>query len=816
MIDSSADVVEGCGVEMDDLVTKMSNHRLIASLPLRTGSDTSSVAPSSPSPSQSPRFVPSASTSSSSWSTSPDASQAQAHAGETATSRPASVKASTKEYSHPHSHTNLVAAAAALVLPYWPRTPSSQELALFRLSGVGPQAILDHLERQGQTCSRNAATTAAARRTTTTYSRGAKGTRRATSPRATNMYAMRDSVDNGGGGADGAGDDDWPTASTSKKRKNSIDGEMNRARDFEAYSDAASGCGESEAGMSGSVLDGDEDEEAGDDEQVERPDVSSRSFRASRIVDEIASGHSPHHAHRHGGCGCSSSSSADVLWPSSAPRSSSISLLEEPWSTRWRSSLSQRVRSRIAYQRAAGPPSPPPPLPASTSTSTKAANGASTPAATPGTTTTTTNSKPKVSKAEKRALALKGKGGTNSTRMTLAQLKAQRSGITSSSSSNTVATTTTGKPPSTASPSPASVRRKATPPTSPFTFTFPTPLSGLLAEARERLAALLTRPVADVVRALDLPRPLFDEEGEGDGEGESDHDLHRRDLEDEQGRKAQGQGQAEGQAKTTAAATALREAYFSIPEAKAPMLYPWADSERRAKWSPAKRPSSIGTARTAMTTRTTRGAGTVEESWPEFAQGWALPWRDGSALPTASTRAPLPNSSPLPGPGHSSGSHSSSSSAAPGTTNSISPNSSPTPALPAVSQPKSPKLTRKQKARMNNVHHPFNAHRWLPSAAPALSHSHQDTLNTTSSSSSSSSLPGNLQGAKASRGGFISPLEELEEGFCVYCDYVALYGERPRFWPGGVCRHLCGVEGFAGRGRKGGRARGRRNKVEGG
>lgn len=597
---------------------------------------------------------------------------------------------------------------ARLLFPLWPQSRHAQELTLFRLNGVPAQDILTDPEASGTAPPRSRASrrffrTARPRTLPSIHEKVSQPIGSASHA----AYPKFVAVSNGQG--DGITEVQAHQSHNNKKRKSSrsgIDTFLSDAKSLQRSSHwSSSASNESD----GEYL----DEDGGSSEYVERPDVSASTFRASRVVDKLFTDGSEL-CESDDDCQCCTVMDKETTGTQSRitrrqARLLSVPYCDIPWAARQRLALRARICARVVCQRVFEVAQRSGDgkchqkqgfyLPAGSRTDqshTVRANGT---AGSAGTSSGPASAKARNSRAEQRALALKG-GRAGNPKVSLAELRARTRESAAKEVEKRFSAMDTGRSASShpakclaaaAGTSKMPTARRVFPllSTMPFSFKCSSVLTSSLDAGRKYIGNLLAKPFDQVMQAFDFPN------------------------------------YADANAPTM---------YLSIPQEKCPMLYPEADRPR-AKFCP--RP-------------------TVSASWPLLGQWMQPAWShlDHTQCPTAHTEQPQ---------------------IAQLSSGGLMCFSTPDNVVSSLAS-SSPRISRRNKASVNNIHPLSSATRWTPSSygVPFAQQPRQGT------SGSFTMEPGLDHPTTTS---WIFP----DEHICLFCEYELFYGEYPRFL--NACEH---------------------------
>ncbi|PWN19352.1 hypothetical protein BCV69DRAFT_313621 [Microstroma glucosiphilum] len=541
-----------------------------------------------------------------------------------------------------------------------------------------------------------------------------------------------------------------------------------------------------------------------DDDGIERPDVSSASFRASRLVDEIYP------------TSASQDDDHEQDWPTHEGRCDHHRR-GSSWSHRGRRRLRSEVKLRLSIRRAQNEFwSDLALLEAEQEEEerlTKEKLAIEAASAKAAATEADKKRRERTSRAEKRVQALKG--GKNSgaggagKKLTLADLRARtaaafQGGGTANDSSSTAPVpppvqVPSGSPPglglsqqdtspprsmSTAAKSVCYERSLQTceAPSGPFLFRCDSSTTRELAAARLKLQAVLSKPFDDVAEDLDLPCLTQETRATWD-KGVADRQCVMIKAKAPMVWPEEDRPRAKFTAGTVSSAI-LQRMGQKVPEncnrAKDFIFSPWDDlSSPTARGDKARDASPHGDIRAgsidperegkrivskakagppAMTSDTTF-AGTRQRSAQRG---------DMSGCSQSKATQPCPPTSPsLPSevflPFHDQ--HSASSAPSPSTTTSPQP-------------PKtSPRMSRRKKANMNNIHHQLNSARWTTSPPTA----------TASAQQSGAYMDSHQEGTSTQGRSLTSSALFPDEYICLFCEYALFYGTKPLLLK--ACRH---------------------------
>lgn len=703
-----------------------------------------------------------------------------------------------------------------MLLPYWPRQEASQEVALLNASGEAGASILGEMEEQARL-----------------FAHERSSLTRSPRPSFSSATKSLHQSSRHGGAAGRSADEDEEIVqfhsavsppANHKKRKSSRSALEDPhyfggsgVPDVTASSGHASGASYDDrhstrpaAGSDTGTADDSRDKN--DDDGVERPDVSSASFRASRLVDERYA---------------ASTSQADEReheWPTHGGRCEHHRH-SVPWAHRGRRLLRSEVRLRLSLRRAQSEFwSDLALLEAEQEEEERikreklAAEAAAVKAAAAE---AEKKRRERTSKAEKRVQALKGGKGSGSggagKKLTLADLRA-RTALVSQGGDNAVGQESVKASPTASeklsSPSSAldaskrdrsdsrpvstvgetlATRPEKSPltceaPSGPFLFRCDSSTARELATVRLKLQAVLSKPFDDVVEDLDLPFLTHEARASWD-KGVAD----RRCVMIKAKAPMVWPEEDRPRAKFTAGTVSseiLRKMGVKVPEdrkgAKDFILAPWDDLS-----VPIAR--GITDTRAASLQRPARVIDSRPRNTGPEPQGKRTVSRAKAPAPSMTSDATIAGTHPR------SAQRGDISSCSPSLTNQPCPTTSP-PSLSEVSLPPhdqhsassvpsptlstsppppktSPKMSRRKKANMNNIHHQLNSARWTTSPP-----------NASSSANPSSAYTDSHQGGSSSHSRPITSSALFpDEYICLFCEYALFYGTRPLLLK--ACRH---------------------------
>lgn len=622
-------------------------------------------------------------------------------------------------WKHPFKSLSELPRYARLLLPYWPHSTAAQELTMFRMNGANSRKILEKMqdeERAAANDQRHARRSGPSRVQRRQPLDAQDGTPRA-SIQPSSRGGHTSSFDTAAGSSQEEVQVQLPDGSgRSKRRKSSIQGDRRLESEHTAEGIDGLDC-----------ADRPRDEE---DDGIERPNVSSQTFRVSRLVDEAFRRRSSDDDDRDSACSCSECGDGhqdarqlttnDInverhdTWQKMGKYDCAMTGYELAaptvrFSARSHEQLEQLrryIRGRVQTQhtlnarlRRGG--------------LTNAAVPAASNPSDPSTAAVATAKSAKSSKAAKRAMAIKG--GSAGQRVSLAEIKARNRARAQSQvqeddgdGDSAKENRPIGYVPSSARKGSegadlkAAISRPVIPPTGDFSFTHASPVTKTLALARRQLKALFERPLSEVMASLCLPLPPS-----GVDVDHADDEHHSR-------------------------------LSFVMDPAKVPMLHPWADKP------------------VAKLTQKS----TTSPEWPRLAQGMSFGDRAAQSDGAPAHHESLDAASPSPP--------------------SLKPIPSATHPPTSPQSPASSKraMSRRKKANMNNIHHQFNASLWSASRSPSQSAS----LSPPPRDIPSASAPGSLLDGTAP--GLEHPTTSSwlfpDAHICLFCDYELFYGERPR------------------------------------
>lgn len=530
-----------------------------------------------------------------------------------------------------------------------------------------------------------------------------------------------------------------------------------------------------------------DDRPAQDDEDgIERPDVSSATFRASRLVDDLYSegmvdsedtGHDEELDDAdHPLCDAR-------LSRATRPTHEDVKLLyraylsREPWSQRHRDRIREKIKSRLVLKRAvdavkeeqAGE---------IRKAETKSAEGRANRDVEKKPSTSTK----KLTKAEQRVKAAKGSSSVAGLKKpTLAEIRARTMGAQGKQSDLHKSSQTSSQPITPRSFSPAvaatqaesaAVPTRCPPLRGDFTMQCPSPISARLQQSRQVFSDLLAQPFDQVMSQLRLPNVLKDKTSAWPSIGstllESRIPMLSGRRTEAAGQSAQSQKWFPSTVSSTGELSRLRSDFAGLrirssDKDKATAWafdVPVAAKQRQASGNGARPPSALPNKASTLPTQSppTSAGAITDKQTDDSALDPRLPG-DLSSKPPASMANARTGPATIPPAANARQSSATPSIASP----------------PIPSSPKVPKMSRRRKANMHNPHHVSNSSKWLPSQ------------NSTGSNVRRGALDADHQPPGLDHPTTTSALFP-DEFICMFCEYELFYGKKSRLLKACKCR----------------------------